>query len=165
MIVMLSTAEVRVCTVVAVERWLIKRDSVDRPNYASGKSNGYLEHELLANVRANVVEYAVAKVYGLPWTFPWYPNEEHPRRKNHPDVGRNVEVRNVRTRDEIPVWQKDVDKAAVIVGGRVLDGDYYSQVEIFGHRAAKNCVVDDWYSVSENCWRVPLSAFTPFDGQ
>jgi hypothetical protein len=164
-IVELSEAEVRVCTLIASERWLAKRWSVDRPNYATGKSKGYLEHELLSNIRANVCEYAVSKLYVLPWTFPWYPNSEHPRRKDHPDVGQKVEVRSIRTRDAVPVWSKDVDKQAIIVAAKVLEDDYFSQVEVYGHIPVSICQRDDWFSSSEGCWRVPLDAFYPFDGK
>jgi len=80
-IVHLTKDEVRVCTLLAVERWLTKFGSVDRP----------------------------AKAYNLQWSVPWYPNELHKDRKDIPDVG-NVEIRTVRTRDSIPFWKKDINK-------------------------------------------------------
>jgi len=142
---------------IAVERWLLKKESKDRPNYAAGKTAGLLEHDLLANIRANVVEYSAAKLYGVTWTFPWYPNEQHPRRKDHPDIHTNVEVRAVRTRTEIPVWQKDVDKKAIICGGKVLDDTYFSEVEIYGHIPARDAVRQEWFDTQSNCWRVPIN--------
>jgi hypothetical protein len=45
-IVPLTQAEVRVCTLLAVERWLTKFGSEDRPNYAAGKRFGKLEPEI-----------------------------------------------------------------------------------------------------------------------
>ena len=54
MIVELSQEEVRVCTLLAVERWLTKFGSLDKPNYAEGKRLGKLEPELNANIRANL---------------------------------------------------------------------------------------------------------------
>lgn len=105
MIVTLTKDEVRVCANLAVERWLAKMGSVDRPNYAAGKRLGKLEPEINANIRANVAEWAVARTYNMQWSVPWYPNELHGQRKDIPDVG-DVEVRTVRTRDSIPFWKK-----------------------------------------------------------
>ena len=155
--IVLTAEEVRVCTLVAVERWLTKRGSVDRPNYAAGKEAGKLEHELLASIRANVSEYAVSKLYELPWTFPWYPNDQHPLRKNHPDVGVNLEVRTIRTQLGIPVWKKDYDKRAVIVGTRVLDPDFFAEVEVLGWFPAVDVRRPEWVSLKENCYRVPVT--------
>jgi hypothetical protein len=160
-VVSLTKDEVRVCTQLAVERWLMKFGSEDRPNYAKGKANGSLEHELLANIRTIVAEHAVAKALDLPHTVPWYLNELHPRRKEHGDVG-HLEVRTVRTQDAVPMWVKDYGK--VIVGAKVLDTEFYTKVAIYGWVQADNKVFDDDSLVDSysNCWRVPLSSLTPF---
>lgn len=158
-VVQLTVEEVRVCTQIAVERWLLKKDSIDRPNYAIGKRFGALEHELLANIRANVAEYAVAKYYELPWTFPWYPNDEHKKRKNHPDVGHNLEVRTVRTKTSIPIWSKDVVKDAVIIAAKVIDNDYFTQVEIYGWYPAKQAQKLEWRDPAIGGHRIPLNEF------
>ena len=114
MIIELNKDEVRVCTMLAVERWLTKFGSTDQPNYAQGKADGKLEPEINANIRANVCEWAVAKHYNLAWNNPWYPNALHKKRYPLPDVGENLEVRSIRTQDSIPFWGKDKEK--VIVG-------------------------------------------------
>lgn len=158
-IVQLTADEVRICTMIAMERWILKKDSVDRPGYATGKRFGALEHELLANIRANVAEYAVAKYYELPWTFPWYPLDQHKKRKDHPDVGANLEVRTVRTQDAIPVWPKDVAKDAMIIGCKVLDTDYFTQVEIYGYYPAREANKMEWRDPRIGGHRIPLSAF------
>ena len=46
MIIELNKDEVRVCTMLAVERWLTKFGSTDQPNYAQGKADGKLEPEI-----------------------------------------------------------------------------------------------------------------------
>ena len=51
MIVELSKEEVRVCTMLATERWLMKFGSVDRPNYAQGKANGRLVYFTKTNLK------------------------------------------------------------------------------------------------------------------
>ena len=153
MIVELSQEEVRVCTLLAVERWLTKYESVDKPNYAAGKAAGRLEHELLANIRANVSEWAVARTYSLAWNVPWYPNWLHPVRKDIPDVGQ-YEVRTIRTASAIPFWNKDLKKR--IYGTKILDDNYYSQVEVYGYFEP-----DEIFSLAErddsiDGWRMPL---------
>jgi hypothetical protein len=153
LIVKLTQEEVRVCTLLAVERWLTKFDSVDRPNYAEGKRAGRLEPEINANIRANISEWAVAKHYHLPWSVPWYPNSLHHQRKNIPDVG-NFEVRTVRTQSAIPFWDKDRGRS--IFGTKVLDDEYFSSVEIFGWFQADLYYKDQYYDQSISGWRVPI---------
>lgn len=153
MIVNLSKDEVRVCASLAVERWLTKFGSVDRPNYASGKKSGRLEPEITANIRANVAEWAVAKQFKLPWSVPWYPNELHGQRKDIPDVG-GVEVRTVRTQSAIPFWQKDAGK--IICGVKVLDEEYYSTVEIYGFFKADDYMKEEFFDESISGWRIPV---------
>lgn len=153
MIVELTKDEVRVCTSLAVERWLTKFSSEDKPNYAEGKKAGWLEPELLANVRANVSEWAVAKHYDLSWSVPWYPNELHGRRWNIPDVGQ-FEVRTIRTRDAVPFWKKDTGR--IIYGTKILDEEYFSKVRIFDCFRADDFMIDDFYDSQIGGWRVPI---------
>mgnify|MGYP003333368966 CR=1 FL=1 len=86
MIVNLSKEEVRACADIALNRWMMKWGSIDRENYA-GDNKRNLEPEIAANVRTIVAEYAVAKLYKKSFTFPFYPNEEHPYRKDIAEVG------------------------------------------------------------------------------
>lgn len=157
-IVTLTQEEVRVCTLVAVERWLTKFGSTDRPNYAAGKQSGKLEPELQANIRANVAEWAVAREYNLPWNFPWYPNAYHTRRSHIPDVG-DFEVRTVRTRPAIPFWSKDAGR--IIYGTKLLDPEYFSQVEIYGWFEADKFMTDEYYDKEIDGWRVPVDLLQP----
>ena len=158
MIVHLSKEEVRACADIALNRWMMKWGSTDRPNY--GAENKYkLEPEVSSNVRSIVAEYAVSKLYKLPMVFPFYPNEEHSFRKNYPDVLPCLEVKSVRTRKEIPVFPKDIREDVVIIGVKVLDGDYYSEVEVYGWLMAEDCTRPEWKDPDENSWRIPLTAF------
>ena len=156
-IVNLSKDEVRACADIALNRWLMKWDSIDRPNYA-GENKAKLEPEIAANVRSIVAEYAVAKLYKKPLIFPFYPNEEHPFRKDIADVGVNIEVKSIRTKDEIPVFPKDIRPGFLLVGARVLDRDYYSEVEVFGWLPME-AMRDEWKYAPEGSWRVPLDQF------
>ena len=157
-IVQLSQEEVRVCSLLGLERWLTKFGSQDRPNYAAGKRFGKLEPELLANIRSNVSEWAVAKQYNLSWNVPWYPNELHKARKNISDVG-DFEVRTVRTQPAIPFWKKDAGR--IVYGTKILDEDYYSMVEIYGWFEADKFMIDQYADVSIDGWRVPVGELNP----
>lgn len=157
MIVEIGQEEVRICTMLAQERWLAKFGSIDQPNYAQGKIDGKLEHELLSNIRANICEWAVAKQYNQSWNVPWYPNALHPSRKSLPDVGDYCEVRSVRTQTSIPFWEKDFNK--YIYGAKVLDMDYYSKVEVYGYIEPSEYATDKWYDSYINGWRVPVELF------
>ena len=158
MIVNLSVEEVRTCALIGVQRWLTKFGSIDRPNYA-GPNKRFLEPEIAANTRTIVAEYAVAKLYKKPVTLAWYPNDEHAFRSQFADVEPCYEIKSVRTKDAIPVFPKDIRPGVVLVGVKVLDSDYYSQVEIYGWRLASECQKAEWHYKPENSWRVPLDEF------
>jgi len=149
----LTQSEVRVCTLLAVERWLTKFGSEDRPNYAAGKRFGKLEPEINANIRANVAEWSIARHYNFSWNVPWYPNEYHKARKNIPDVG-DYEVRTIRTQKAIPFWKKDIGR--IIFGVKVIDEEYYSLVEIHGWFRADDYMVEQFEDKSIEGWRVPI---------
>ena len=157
-IVSLSQSEVRVCALLAVERWLTKFGSEDRPNYAAGKRFGKLEPEINANIRANVAEWAVARLHNLSWNVPWYPNELHKARKNISDVG-DFEVRTVRTQPAVPFWKKDAGR--IIYGAKVLDEEYFSMVEIYGWFEANAYMTDQYYDKEIDGWRVPIELLQP----
>ena len=157
-IVKLSKEEVRACADIALNRWMMKFGSIDRPNYA-GDNKSKLEPEISANVRSIVAEYAVAKLYKKSFNFPFYPNEEHVYRKDIADVGTNIEVKSIRTRDEIPVFPKDIREGWLLVGARVLDRDYYSEVEVYGYLPMSEVARDEWRYPPEGSWRIPLDAF------
>lgn len=157
MIINLSSKEVRMCTLPAIERWMEKKNSIDKPNYAQGKLNGSLQHELLANISANVCEWAVAKHYNLSWNYPLYPNEIHKDRAALPDVGIDGEVRSIRTKSDIPFWSKDINKT--IYGAKVLDSEYFSEIEIYGFINPKDFMTKEYRDETINGWRVPTSKF------
>jgi hypothetical protein len=161
--VVMEEPEIRVATMLAVERWRMKRDSTDKESYAIGKKQGLLEHELLANLRANISESAVSKYYALPWTTPFYMNSEHNRRWAHADVGASLEVRTLRTRSEVPFWEKDLQKGNLVVATHVSEFEYCTVVDILGWWDTKNTVLEDsWKNIDyqtkkwDGSWRIPI---------
>jgi hypothetical protein len=159
--VKMTKDEVRRCANMAVELWIEKFGSEDRPNYAEGKKNGWLQHDMVSNTRTIVGEAAVAKATNLPHTYPVYENYLHPYRKHLADVGSNLEIRTIRTRDEIPIWKKDAGK--YVVGCYVPDERFFSEVEVYGWVKADDVIGNDNYADhSIGGWRYPLSLLTSF---
>ncbi len=89
------------------------------------RQNPMAKDEVLANIRANVCEWAVAKLYNISWNVPWYPNELHPLRHAISDVGFQCEVRSVRTARAVPFWEKDMNK--LLIATKCLDEATFSQ--------------------------------------
>lgn len=160
-VITMTKDEIRNCTDLAVNRWMMKFGSEDRPNYAQGKKDGKLESELIANIRTIVAEWAVAKATDMAWNVPFYPNSLHARRKDIADVGPNIEVRTVRTQSGVPIWRKDAGK--VIAGARVIDEEYFTEVEVWGWVEADKVIGQDIY-LDEYIrgWRFLLNRMTPF---
>lgn len=159
--VQMTKDEIRRCANMAVELWIEKFGSEDRPNYAEGKKNGSLQHDLTSNTRTITAEMAVAKATKNTFNYPVYENYLHPSRKHLADVGQNLEVRTVRTRGEVPLWKKDAGK--VIVGCYVPDEDYFSEVEIYGWVLADDVIGKEEFSDPYiGGWRYPLDRLTPF---
>lgn len=164
MIVSLSKEEVRLCADMALNRWMMKWGSTDRKNYA-GKNKKDMEPEIVANIRSIAAEYAVAKLYKLPHVLPFYPNNEHPYRKDFPDVLPNLEVRTVRTQDAFPVFEKDKNKGFILVGTVVTDSDFFSEVDVYGWIPVNECFTEEFFRPTESqlrgekIWRIPKEAF------
>jgi hypothetical protein len=87
-------------------------------------------------------------------------NSEHPRRVDHPDVGKNIEVRTLRTRAEVPIWEKDINKDALIVATFVSEAEYYTEVEVLGWIFAKDAQKTQFYSEFDNSYRVPVTSLS-----
>jgi len=164
MIVTMTKEEVDVLSMNALKRWLVKWGSEDRPNYALGKKDGVLEHEVLASIRTIMSEWAVAKQYGFTMNFPWYPNGLHAQRGRLPDVGGNIEVRSVITQDWISVWGKDEGK--YIFGVRCLDNEFFTKFEILGLIHFDEVVKHpEWWIQHHTAWGVPLHALKPYQSE
>lgn len=159
--VQMTKDEVDFFSTIALKRWLEKWGSQDQPNYAKGKTEGRLEHEVTANIRTILSEWAVAKEYNFVMNVPWYPNSLHSQRGRLPDVGGNIEVRSARTRDCIAVWSKDEGK--VIFGVRCLDSDFFSEFEILGAISFDEVILHpEWQDSQFGGWAVPLHALKSY---
>ena len=164
MIVEVTKEEVGTLSRYAIDRWLMKWGSQDRPNYSVGKKDGVLEHEVLASIRTIIAEWVVAKQYNLTMNVPWYPNDLHAKRGGLADVGQAIEVRTTRTQDWISVWEKDENK--YIFGVRCLDPEHFTQFEILGYIHFDEVISHpEWWIPRHTAWGVPLHALKPYQSE
>ena len=162
MIIRVPRREFEAIVDVAKHRWLEKQGSTNRPNYQVGQDNGSLQHELIATIGNMIAEMVVAYAIDENWNFPVHSNRFIKERGKFGDVGHNVEVRTVRTRNEVPIWPKDAGK--IVYACKIVDEAYFSEVEVYGFVSADEAMSHPEYfdsSPNMNGWRYPLSALTP----
>lgn len=73
-----------------------------------------MEDNLTASISASVAELAVAKHVNQYWSGSIWPIVDHKQYKDLPDVGRNIEVRTVRTSDSAAVREHQVGKGLIL---------------------------------------------------
>jgi len=103
-------------------------------NWGKGNAAYYrtelMEDDRTAQVAAAVTELAVAKHTNRYWSGSYWDAADHDLHKHKPDVGFNIEVRRVRTRDAT-VRNKQVGLGLVLFVGRPIPKEF-RQVEIWG---------------------------------
>lgn len=160
MILNIPKEDVEYCIAIGTQRYLRKYGSKDQPNYARGKEDGKLEHELVANIRTFVAECAVALATERSWGGAYvYSNRFHPHRKTYADVGSNIEVRTIRTVDSVPIWEKDSGK--IIFCCEVVEPEYFSKVKIHGYVEAEKAMTSEYIDTYIDGWRYPIALLTP----
>ena len=89
-----------------------------------------MEDDRTAQVAGAVAELAVAKFTNRYWSGSVWQQGDHDLHKLKPDVGRNIEVKRVRTRDAA-VRKKQVGLGLVLFVARPIEREF-RQVEIWG---------------------------------
>ena len=89
-----------------------------------------MEDDRTAQVAAAITELAVAKYTNRYWSGSYWCASDHNKHRHLPDVGRNIEVRRVRTRDAT-VRYKQVGLGLVLFVGYPIPREF-RQVEIWG---------------------------------
>lgn len=104
-------------------------------NLARGDAAWYdparMEDNLTASIAATVAELAVAKHTNRYWSGSIWPVADHHLYKDLPDVGRNIEVRTVRTSASAAVRQHQVGKGLVLWVARPIRPEL-DTVEMWG---------------------------------
>lgn len=73
-----------------------------------------MEDDRTAQVAAAICELAVAKHTNQYWHAHVWPNSEHSKYKNMPDVGTSIEVRRIRTRRQVALRKHQLGKGLVL---------------------------------------------------
>ena len=90
-----------------------------------------MEDDRTAQVAACAAELAVAKHTNRYWSGHVWDYRDHNQYKDIPDVGTNIEVRRIRTRDTAAVRKKQVGKGLVLFVAKPVMPEIRS-VEIYG---------------------------------
>lgn len=108
-----------------IENWH-KRDA---PHYDRSR----MEDDRTAQVAACVAELAVARFINQYWSGHVWRNVEHLERRKLPDVGENIEVRRLRTRESAAVRKHQVGKGLVLFVAKPIMPEL-REVIIYGGR-------------------------------
>lgn len=112
---------------VGARRYIENWSKVDATHYDRKR----MEDDRTAQVAAAACELAVAKWTNSYWSGHVWPAGDHERRKNIPDVGTNIEVRRLRTRETAALRRKQLGKNLVLFVAKPLMPEIRA-VEIYG---------------------------------
>lgn len=90
-----------------------------------------MEDNRTAQVAAAICELAVAKHTNRYWSGHVWHGSEHDAHKDVPDVGRNIEVRRIRTGSRAAVRKHQLGKGLVLWVAKVVPPEFVS-VELYG---------------------------------
>lgn len=110
----------------AVARW----GSQDASHY---QDKSRQEDNRTAQVAAALCELAVAKLTNRYWHGHVWHHSEHMKYRGLPDVGRNIEVRRLRTRDSVAIRRRQNDQDGLVVFAARVIGPEMDSVEVYGY--------------------------------
>jgi hypothetical protein len=128
MIIPLESWEYEHANVVGIGRYTANWGKSDAPYYDKSR----MQDDRTAQVAAAVCELAVAKYTNQYWSGSVWPKEHHSRHKYMADVGLNIEVRRVRTRNSVAVREKDLGRCLYLWAARAIEPEL-KEVELLGH--------------------------------
>jgi len=114
---------------VGIRRYTANWNKQDAPHYANKKLQ---EDNRTALVASAVCELAVAKHTNRYWSGHVWHATEHQKYRHIPDVGKNIEVRRLRTREEAAVrkHQNNIQKLVLWVAKPVMPE--LRQIHLYG---------------------------------
>ena len=127
MIVTLETWEYEHASQVGARRYTANWGKADAPWYDAER----MEDDRTAQVAAAVCELAVAKATNRYWHGHIWHATEHHKFRDMPDVGRNIEVRRVRTSKAAAVRKHQVGKGLVLFVAYAIPPEF-REVEMLG---------------------------------
>ena len=128
MIIYLETWEYEYASTIGIRRATNNWGKLDAPYYDPSK----MEENRTAEVAAAICELAVAKAVNEYWSASIWKGTDHAQYKHLPDVGRDIEVRRVRTQPGPAIRAKDLEKGNQILFGAHAIEKEFTTVEILG---------------------------------
>ena len=124
---------------VGIARCTARWGSKDAPHYADKSRQ---EDNRTAEVASALCELAVAKLTNRYWHGHVWHHTEHRLYRNLPDVGtnpdgNNIEVRRLRTRDEVAVRRRQNDQEKLVIFAARVIGPEMREVEVLGYISQK----------------------------
>lgn len=127
MIVVLEPWEyVHACNV-GIARFAANWGKGDAPHY----KKALMEDDRTAQVASAICELAVAKATNRYWSGHVWHKSEHSKYRDVPDVGTNIEVRRVRTKDSVAVRKHQLGKGLVLFAA-YAEPPEFREVRIWG---------------------------------
>lgn len=112
---------------VGIARYAANWGKNDAPHY----KKEYMEDDRTAQVASAICELAVAKATNRFWSGHVWHKSEHAKYRDVPDVGTNIEVRRVRTRETVAVRRHQLGKGLVLFAARPEPPEF-REVHILG---------------------------------
>lgn len=128
MIVKLETWEYEYASHIGIRRFTANWDRPDAEYYQVDERK---EDDRTAQVAAAIGELAVAKLLNQYWNATIWSADKHKEYNKLPDVGKNIEVRRVRTQDAVCIREKDTGRGLIVFAVRPIEKEF-REVEVFG---------------------------------
>lgn len=123
----LTTWEYEYANSVGIRRFTANWTKQDAPHYKRER----MEDDRTATVAAAVCELAVAKYTNRYWHGHIWHATDHKKFKDLPDVGRNIEVRRIRTGSSAAVRKHQLGKGLILWVAKAVEPEF-RQVELYG---------------------------------
>jgi hypothetical protein len=127
-IIKLETWEYEYASHIGIRRFTANWGKEDAEYYQNAERK---EDDRTAEVAAAIGELAVAKLINQYWHATIWTKQKHNEFKKLPDVGRNIEVRRVRTQDAVCIRKKDTGRGSIVFAVRPIEKEFM-EVEVFG---------------------------------
>ena len=127
-IIKLEKWEYEYASHIGIRRFTANWDKEDAQHYQDDERK---EDDRTAQVASAIGELAVAKLVNQYWHATIWSADKHNEFKKLPDVGRNIEVRRVRTQDAVCIRKKDTGRGLIVFAVRPIEKEF-TEVEVFG---------------------------------
>jgi hypothetical protein len=128
MIITIDPWEYEWASNVGVKRFTANWNKHNAKHYDSSK----MESDRTAQVASALCELAVAKTINQYWAGTAWTESDHDKEKHRPDVGKNIEVRRVRTKNAVAVRKKQVGLGLILFAAKAIEPEF-QQIEVLGY--------------------------------